>query len=126
MRHSCRRKAITYFCQQVLTLAPVEAGLEVVHYMYPGPFGSSLEVMGGEGLRARGPRLLSNKPLSTGKEWKKCVLRIVDTKVTDKPLTHYLDLAQGKLNPGLTASQCAPELLYTYFARSSSAQHSQT
>lgn len=49
--------------------------------MYPGPFGSSLELMGGKGLRARGPRLLSQQSLSTGKQWKKCVLKIVDTKV---------------------------------------------
>ena len=68
----------------MFTFAPLEAGLELVHYMYPGPFGSSLEVMGGKGLRARGPRLLSRQPLSTGKQWKKCVLKIVDTKVTSK------------------------------------------
>ncbi|CAL8469981.1 g9523 [Coccomyxa elongata] len=65
---------------KVLTFAPLEAGLELVHYMYPGPFGSSLELMGGKGLRARGPRLLSQQPLSTGKQWKKCVLKIVNSK----------------------------------------------
>ena len=74
-------------CRQVLTYAPVEAGMEVVHYMYPAPFGSSLKVMGGKGLRARGPRLLSKQDLFTDKEWKKCVLRIVDAKVTPRPLT---------------------------------------
>lgn len=66
---------------QVLTHVPVESGLELVHYMYPGPFGSSLGVMGAQGLRARGPRLLSHRPLSTGKDWKKCVLRITNTQV---------------------------------------------
>ena len=54
--------------------------------MYPGPFGSSLEVMAGKGLRARGPRLLSQQPISTGKEWKQCSLKIVDTKVMLTPL----------------------------------------
>ncbi|BDA43990.1 RNA pseudouridine synthase 6, chloroplastic [Coccomyxa sp. Obi] len=83
---------------KVLTFAPLEAGSELVHYMYPGPFGSRLEVMGGKGLRARGPRLLSRQPLSTDKQWKKCALKIVDTKeisVLDNTNAWILSLLQS-------------------------------
>ena len=47
--------------------------------MYNGPFGSSLEVMAGEGLRARGPRLLSTLQLP---KWKHCSLQVTDCKVS--------------------------------------------
>ena len=46
--------------------------------MYYGPFGSSLDVMGGAGLRARGPRLLSMRPHPG---WKLCALTVIDCKV---------------------------------------------
>lgn len=60
----------------------MEAGSELVHYMYDGPFGSELPVMGRKGLRARGPRLLSNTPqTSLEREWKRCALQILDTRV---------------------------------------------
>ena len=47
--------------------------------MYNGPFGSSLDVMAGEGLRARGPRLLSTSELPG---WKHCSLRVTACKVS--------------------------------------------
>ena len=47
--------------------------------MYNGPFGSSLEVMAGEGRRARGPRLLSTLQLPG---WKHCSLQVTDCKVS--------------------------------------------
>jgi hypothetical protein len=71
-------------CAQVLTLSPVQAGTELVHHMYDGPFGSSLAVMGGAGLRARGPRLLSDSPQATGKVWKQCALQILHTQVCNQ------------------------------------------
>lgn len=57
---------------------PVEAGTRLEHHMYNGPFGSSVDIMAGEGLRARGPRLLSHQERPG---WKQCVLLVTDCKV---------------------------------------------
>ena len=63
---------------QALVRGPVEAGTRLEHHMYYGPFGSSLDVMGGAGLRARGPRLLSARPHPG---WKLCALTVIECKV---------------------------------------------
>ena len=68
-------KALT----QALTHLPIKAGSRLEHYMYNGPFGSSLEVMAGEGLRARGPRLLSTSQLPG---WKHCSLWVTACEVS--------------------------------------------
>ena len=68
-------KALT----QALTHLPIKAGSRLEHYMYNGPFGSSLEVMAGEGLRARGPRLLSTSQLPG---WKHCSLWVTTCEVS--------------------------------------------
>ena len=44
----------------------------------PGPFGSGLAVMGGAGLRARGPRLLSDSP---AEGWKRSELQVTGCQV---------------------------------------------
>ena len=63
---------------QVLTAAPLQPGQQLTHFMYGGPFGSSLPVMAGQGLRARGPRLLSDHELPG---WKRCELQVLDCRV---------------------------------------------
>ena len=73
--YDLRCKALT----QALTHLPIKAGSRLEHYMYNGPFGSSLEVMAGEGLRARGPRLLSTSELPG---WKHCSLRVTACEVS--------------------------------------------
>ncbi len=59
---------------------PVDAGTRLEHHMYNGPFGSSLDVMAGEGLRARGPRLLSTKERP---RWKHCALTVTECQVSE-------------------------------------------
>lgn len=49
---------------------------EHTHYMYDGPFGASVEVMQGQSLRPRGPRLLSARQLPG---WKECRLVVLAT-----------------------------------------------
>ena len=63
---------------QALMYRPVNAGTRLEHHMYNGPFGSSLDVMAGEGLRARGPRLLSEEQRP---RWKHCALTITQCQV---------------------------------------------
>jgi hypothetical protein len=70
---------------QVLTLEPLEAGRQVTHFMFDGPFGSSLPVMGGAGLRARGPRLLSDAEVPG---WKRCELQVLDCQVGSRSGQH--------------------------------------
>ena len=65
-------------CLQALVYRPVDAGTRLEHHMYSGPFGSSLEVMAGEGLRARGPRLLSREQRPG---WKHCALTVMQCQV---------------------------------------------
>ena len=64
---------------QALVYQPVDAGTRLEHHMYNGPFGSSLDVMAGEGLRARGPRLLSKEQLPG---WKQCALTVTECQVS--------------------------------------------
>ncbi len=65
-------------CLQALVYKPVDAGTRLEHHMYNGPFGSSLDVMAGEGLRARGPRLLSSEQRPG---WKQCALTVTECQV---------------------------------------------
>ena len=69
---------------------PVEAGTRLEHHMYNGPFGSSLDVMAGEGLRARGPRLLCREQLPG---WKQCALTVTECQVSRVSLSHQHGLA---------------------------------
>jgi len=63
---------------QALVYSPVETGTRLEHHMYNGPFGASLDLMAGEGLRARGPRLLSKEPRP---RWQPCSLTVTDCRV---------------------------------------------
>ncbi|CAL5218791.1 g513 [Coccomyxa viridis] len=67
--HSIRKQ------YKALVYKPVDAGTRLEHHMYNGPFGSSLDVMAGEGLRARGPRLLSSEQRPG---WKQCALTVTE------------------------------------------------
>ena len=76
---SCAWDSCCKALAQALTHLPIKAGSRLEHYMYNGPFGSSLEVMAGEGLRARGPRLLSTSQLPG---WKPCSLWVTACEVS--------------------------------------------
>lgn len=45
----------------------------LVHWMYDGPFGTQVDLVAGQGLRARGPRLLS-RCARVG--WQRCELQL--------------------------------------------------
>ena len=79
----CLRVLHNGYCPQALTLLPMEAPMRLVHYMYNGPFGRSVDVMRSAGLRNRGPRLLSTTARNT---WQRCELQVVECKVR-VPLT---------------------------------------
>eukprot|EP00884_Botryococcus_braunii_P011918 jgi/Botrbrau1/20727/Bobra.0058s0055.2 len=62
--------------------------------MYAGPFGRTVDVVQGEGLRARGPRLLSAFPRPG---WQRCELKILSVKEVQQPYNGWLtDLLSGK------------------------------
>ena len=66
------------FSLQVIICKPIENPLTLSHYMYPGPFGSSLDIMRGSGLRASGPRLVCAEPVQG---WQECKMTVSPSQV---------------------------------------------
>ncbi|KAK9811647.1 hypothetical protein WJX72_007625 [[Myrmecia] bisecta] len=85
---------------KALTLCPLDPGTCLVHYMYNGPFGKSLEVMRGAGLRARGPRLLSS---TAQNGWRRCELEILKCQAL-----HHRDYSTPWLQNLLQEAQLIP------------------
>lgn len=87
-------------CLQALSRCPPSCvvGSRVTHYMYDGPFRMCVDVLRGQGLRSRGPRLLSTLPHPT---WKRCELHVDSCQVCEWALVSRSE-GRGRSSSNLT------------------------